>query len=75
MQTIRYMTTQQPAAYFQVHQNTVYTWRNDGMPCIQANKALRYDLDAVEAWMKERIPYRFIDRKGKLPPGRPPKNR
>jgi excisionase family DNA binding protein len=38
-----------------IHSNTVYNWRNSGMPFIQVNKrTFLYDLKEVQKWLKDK---------------------
>ena len=39
--------------YFSIPKSTFEMWFRRGMPCLRFNKARRFKLSAVEAWMKE----------------------
>ena len=40
--------------YLKVTQQTIYNWRNKGMPTIKVGSQYRYDLKKVMAWLEER---------------------
>ena len=51
---IRPMTVEEIATYFSVHTATIYRWKKDGMPCIGNSKSIRFDIEEVKQWMKEK---------------------
>ena len=40
--------------YLKVTQQTIYNWRNKGMPTIKVGSQYRYDLKKVMEWLEER---------------------
>lgn len=54
-----YVTTKEVAAYYKVTEQTVYNWRQEGLPYKKLGRAVRFDLDEIEQW--------FDNRHSKLP--------
>lgn len=49
----KYLTTKQLAEKLQVTGETIYRWRNDGMPHHRiSERTIRYDLEKVLEWRK-----------------------
>jgi len=48
------LTMQELIKHFKVSRQTVYLWRDEGMPYLQLNKMVRYDLEDVMNWLIER---------------------
>lgn len=52
----RYVDVKALATHFDVHRTTVITWVKEGCPHLQRGKVVRFELAAVEAWMRGREP-------------------
>jgi hypothetical protein len=52
----RYVDVQALAKRFDVHRTTVITWTKEGCPCVKRGKVVRFEVAAVEAWMRGREP-------------------
>ena len=48
------LTTEELAKFMAVHENTIYNWARKGMPRIKVGNTVRYDLEEVVEWLKER---------------------
>lgn len=47
------LTTKELADKFNVHTNSVYNWRKEGMPYVIAGRNCRYDYEEVKQWLKD----------------------
>lgn len=56
-QAKRYLDAREIASYYEVSRATVHNWiKNEGCPHLLRGKVLRFELAAVEAWMRGREP-------------------
>lgn len=46
------LTIKQLSETLQVHRQTIWEWRNAGMPCIKHGKFVRFKLDEVIGWLE-----------------------
>lgn len=49
-----YVTTKQLALKYQVTEQTIYNWRQEGLPYIKLGRAIRFDLGKVQQWFEDR---------------------
>lgn len=54
MRKTKIVTTAKLADFMAVHENTIYNWVRLGMPRIKVGNTVRYDLEEVLEWVKER---------------------
>lgn len=48
------MTTQELVEYLKIHENTIYEYAKQGMPCYRVGKNFRFELEEVKQWLKDR---------------------
>ena len=48
------MTSVDLSEYLSVTMQTIYNWRNEGMPSIKVGSQYRYNLDEVMSWLEKR---------------------
>jgi excisionase family DNA binding protein len=48
------LTTKEITEELKCHRASLYRWREEGMPHIKLGGSVRYDLDEVMEWFKER---------------------
>lgn len=47
------MTNEQLCEYLKVTRQTLYNWREEGMPSIKIGRGVRFELEKVMEWLKE----------------------
>jgi len=46
------LTTEELTEILQVSRQTLFTWRNEGLPFMKINRAVRFDLEQVKKWLE-----------------------
>lgn len=47
------LTLDELADKYKVTKATIYKWRRNGMPILKIGKVCRYDIDAVDKWVRD----------------------
>lgn len=53
MQT-SYSAADEVAEFFHVKKPTIRLWTRQGMPCLRVGRLVRFKIDEVEKWLRER---------------------
>lgn len=49
----KYLTTIELCEWLKISRATLDRWRKKGLPFVKVDKAVRFDKDEVEKWLKE----------------------
>jgi excisionase family DNA binding protein len=50
-----YLTTAELAENLKVTRQCIFNWRKQGLPALKIGRAVRFDLEAVNAWVNDKI--------------------
>ena len=54
MTTQAWLTADELAQFFKIKKPTVRLWTRQGVPCLKAGRLVRFNIDEVERWLRER---------------------